>query len=263
MIDLQQIKNYFPAVLQVNPAFRKYMLKEYVQLLILDFLSASVYIKKITFIGGTTLRLIKGIDRFSENLYFDCSNLSQQEFLQMTDDILTFLLRSGFRTETNTNQSGKSKEFYRNIYFPELLYDMELSAYKAERFSIKIGSQNQESHYTHYKPVITNIKRMGFFFPFPVPPDPVLCAMKISALLSRRKGRDYYDVMFLLGQISPDYDYLSEKCDIKNLPELKEKLLQTVATTNMKMKSQDFKHLLFDKDKSQKILLFKDFVNNL
>jgi len=29
------------------------------------------------------------------------------------------------------------------------------------------------------------------------------------------------------------------------------------------MKSQDFKHLLFDKDRSQKILLFKDFVEHL
>ena len=46
------------------------MLKEYVQLLILDYLSASMYVKKITFIGGTNLRLVKGIDRFSKVLVF-------------------------------------------------------------------------------------------------------------------------------------------------------------------------------------------------
>lgn len=47
------------------------MLKEYVQLLILDYLSASMYVKKkFTFIGGTNLRLVKGIDRFSKVLVF-------------------------------------------------------------------------------------------------------------------------------------------------------------------------------------------------
>ena len=260
MIELKQIENYFPAGLREDTAFRKYMLKEYVQLLILDFLSTSAYIKKITFIGGTNLRLVKGIDRFSEDLDFDCKDFSQEEFLQMTDDILTFLHHSGFRTETRDKQNEKLKAFRRNIYFPELLFDLQLSAYRDERFLIKIESQDQRFY---YKPVITNIKRMGFFFPFPVPPDSVLCAMKISALLSRQKGRDFYDVMFLLGQTLPDYNYLSEKCNIRNLQELKEKLLQTAATTNLKLKSQDFTHLLFDKEKSQKIMLFDNFVDGL
>ena len=260
MIDLQQINNYFPVELRENTALRKYMLKEYVQLLILDFLSTSAYIKKIAFIGGTNLRLVKGIDRFSEDLDFDCKDFSQGEFLQMTDDILTFLQRSGFRVETRDKQNEKLKAFRRNIYFPELLFDLELSAYKEERFLVKIESQDQGFY---YKPVITNIKRMGFFFPFPVPPDSVLCAMKISALLSRQKGRDFYDVMFLLGQTPPDYNYLSEKCNIKNFPELKDKLLRVTATTNLELKSQDFKHLLFDKEKSQRIFLFKNFIDSL
>jgi len=257
MIDLQQIKNHFPAELRENAAFQKYALKEYVQLIILDFLSASAYINKIAFIGDTNLRLVKGIDRFSEDLDFDCKDFSESEFLKMTNDILTFLQRSGFRVETRDKQNEKLKAFRRNIYFPELLFDLKLSAYKEERFLVKIESQDQQFY---YKPVITNIKRMGFFFPFPIPPDAILCAMKISALLSRQKGRDFYDVMFLLGQTQPDYDYLSEKCGIKNLVELKEELLQVSKTTNLKLKSQDFEHLLLNKTKLSKILAFDDFV---
>jgi len=236
------------------------MLKEYVQLLILDFLSSSAYIKKIVFIGGTNLRLVKGIDRFSEDLDFDCKDFSNNEFMEMTDNILVFLQRSGFRAETRDKHNEKLKAFRRNIYFPELLFDLNLSAYKEERFLVKIESQDQQFD---YKPVMINIKRMGFFFPFPVPPDDVICAMKISAMLSRQKGRDFYDVMFLLGQTQPNYNYLSEKCKINNFVELQEKLLQIAATTNLKLKSQDFEHLLFDKEKSQKIVLFKDFVESL
>jgi len=259
MIDLEQIRNYFPAELRESIAFQKYMIKEHVQLLILDFLSTSSYIKKITFIGGTNLRLVKGIDRFSEDLDFDCKDFSEEEFMQMTNDILTFLQRSGFRVETRDKQNKKLRAYRRNIYFPELLFDLKLSAYREERFLIKIESQDQNFL---YKPVMANIRRMGFFFPFPVPPDDVLCAMKISALLSRQKGRDFYDVMFLLGQTAPNYDYLSDKCGIENFAELKKTLLQVAKTTNLKLKSQDFEHLLFNKDNTRKVLMFEEFVEN-
>jgi predicted nucleotidyltransferase component of viral defense system len=260
MIDLQQIKNYFPADMRENPIFRKYMLKEYVQLLILDFLSSSAYLGKIAFIGGTNLRLVKGIDRFSEDLDFDCTDFSASDFLKMTDHILVFLQRSGFRVETRDKQNEKLKAFRRNIYFPELLFEMGLSGYKEERFLIKIETQNQGFDYNKN---MVNIKQLGFFFPFPVPPDSVLCAMKISALLSRAKGRDFYDTMFLLQQTDPDYQYLDKKCTIKNKAELKIALFNITEKTNLKLKSQDFEHLLFNKEKSQKVLLFKDFVESI
>ena len=233
------------------------MLKEYVQLLILDFLSSLAYVGNIAFIGGTSLRLVKGIDRFSEDLDFDCKNFTESDFLKMTDDILVFLQRSGFRVATHDKQNEKLTAFRRNIYFPELLFEMGLSGYKEERFLIKIETQNQGFD---YKRNMVNIKRLGFFFPFPAPPDGVLCAMKISALLSRAKGRDFYDTMFLLQQIEPDYQYLTKKCNIRDKMELTTALLDKTEKTNLKLKSQDFKHLLFNTEKSQKVLLFKDFI---
>jgi len=260
MIDLQQIKTCFPADVQENPIFRKYMLKEYVQLLMMDFLSSSAHLGKIAFIGGTNLRLVKGIDRFSEDLDFDCKDFSESDFLKMTDNIFVFLQRSGFRVEIRDKQNEKLKAFRRNIYFPELLFEMGLSGYKEERFLIKIEMQNQGFDYNQN---IVNIKRLGFFFPFPIPPDSVLCAMKISALLSRAKGRDFYDTMFLLHQTEPDYQYLAVKCNVKNKAELKAALFDKIKKTNLKLKLHDFEHLLFHKEKSQKILLFKDFVESI
>lgn len=64
MIQVEQIKNYFPADIRANSIFDKHILKEYLQLMILDYLSSTPYIRKIAFIGGTSLRLVKGIDRF-------------------------------------------------------------------------------------------------------------------------------------------------------------------------------------------------------
>jgi len=257
MIQLEQIKGYFPAELQGNATYEKYMLKEYIQLMILDFLSTSPYVEKIVFIGGTNLRLVKGIDRFSEDLDFDCKDFSQEDFQQMTDDVLRFLQRSGLRAETRDKVNPKLTAFRRNLYFPELLFELGLSGYKEERFLIKVEAQDQGYDYT---PVIANIKRAGFFFPFPVPPDNVLCSMKLSALLNRQKGRDFYDAMFLLGQTEPDYGYLTAKWGIRNKEELKAALTEIVAKTDLNTKSRDFEHLLFNRDNKDKILRFGEFV---
>ncbi|MFO7882762.1 MAG: nucleotidyl transferase AbiEii/AbiGii toxin family protein [Kosmotogaceae bacterium] len=78
--------------------------------------------------GGTNLRLTKGIDRFSEDLDFDCKNLSSEEFIKMIDDVIIFLQRFGFRIETRDKPNDKLKAFRRNIFFPELLFELGLSS---------------------------------------------------------------------------------------------------------------------------------------
>ena len=71
MIDLNYISSFFPPQIAAKADFQKHMLKEYIQLMVLDFLVTTPYVSKLAFIGGTNLRLIKGIDRFSEDLDFD------------------------------------------------------------------------------------------------------------------------------------------------------------------------------------------------
>jgi predicted nucleotidyltransferase component of viral defense system len=117
MIQIEVIKNFFPAPLRDNALFNKYMTKEYLQLMVLDYLAATPYIRKIIFIGGTSIRLIKGIDRFSEDLDFDCKMLSKEEFIAMTDGVLQFLQRSGLRAVAKDHENVRLKAFRRNIYF--------------------------------------------------------------------------------------------------------------------------------------------------
>lgn len=259
MIQIEQIKNFFPPELRKQSIFDKHILKEYLQMMILDYLSATPYIQKIVFIGGTNLRLVKGIDRFSEDLDFDCKDLSKEEFVEMTDGVVRFLERSGFRIETRDKENPRLTAFRRSIYFPELLFDLGLSGYREERFLIKVESQDQE---VIYEPVITNIKGCGFFFPFPVPSDGVLCSMKIAAMLGRAKGRDFYDLMFLLAQTKPDYDFLSKRCGVSNLQEFKDRTEELLQTVDLKRKQKDFEHLLFNNANSEKILYFGDFIRS-
>jgi predicted nucleotidyltransferase component of viral defense system len=260
MIQVETIKNFFPVSVRDNALFYKYMLKEYIQLMILDHLSATPYIRKITFIGGTSIRLIKGIDRFSEDLDFDCKEFSEDEFMDMTNGILRFLHRSGLQVVAKDKNNEKLEAFRRNIHFPELLFDLGLSGHREERFLIKVESQDQ---LVNYKPEIVNIKGCGFFFPMPVPPDGVLCAMKVSAMLNRQKGRDFYDAMFLLSQNMPDFAFMSVRSGIADLESLKHAVNNMIGSIDMDKKMRDFEHLLFNKNNSTRILHAGEFFREL
>ncbi len=240
MIDLKYIDGFFPEPLRANPAFSRHIIKEYIQLMVLDYLSATPYIKKMAFIGGTNLRLVKGIDRFSEDLDFDVRGMSEQEFMNMTDDILSFLRRSGLNVEARDKQNAR------------------LTGHKEERFLLKIEAQDQG---VPYEPKMVNVSGCGFFFPLPVPPDDILLSMKLSALLTRAKGRDFYDVMFLFSQTEPNYAFLEKKIGIGNLAQLKAALHETLAKTDLNVRKRDFGHLLFSERNAERILRFGDFIN--
>ena len=260
MISIDQIKNFYPPSMSGNAGFLKHILKEYVQLLVLDYLSATPHVRKMTFIGGTNLRLVRGIDRFSEDLDFDCKTLSEEEFVAMSDDVLVFLQRNGFKVEARDKDKSRLTAFRRSLHFPRLLFDLGLSGHGDERFMLKLESQDQG---IPYEPTLGFIKGCGLFFSFPVPSDGVLCAMKIAAMLNRGKGRDYYDVMFLLAQTPPDYRFLAARCGIHNLPELKAAVATSLQSVDLSQKRKDFEHLLFHRDNSQRILHFRDFIRSL
>lgn len=257
MIRLEQIRNYFPLEIREKEASQRYILKEYLQLLILDFLSTTPYISKIVFIGGTNLRLVKGIDRFSEDIDFDCNELSKEEFMNMTDAVLNFLLHSGLEVEIRDKENTRLKAFRRNLHFPGLLYNQGLTGHKEERFLIKLECQDQ---LVPYVPKVTNISGCGLFFPFPVPPDSILCSMKLCAMLNRQKGSDFYDSMFLLSQTKPDYSFLTYKCNIHNEKELKDASFIALKSVDLNLKKKDFDHLLFNVKNADRILSFGDFI---
>lgn len=260
MISLDHIKSFYPSAMCDQPLFLKYILKEYIQLLILDFLANTRYARNVVFIGGTNLRLVKGIDRFSEDLDFDCKDLTREDFLAMSEDVLSFLRRNGLKVEVRDKATSRLTAFRSSIRFPEFLFDLGLSGHREERFMVKLEAQDQG---VAYSPATAFIKGCGLFFPFPVPPDSVLCAMKIAALLNRGKGRDFYDVMFLLAQTQPDYNFLQARSGIRDPSELKIAVEACLRSIDLRQKQRDFEHLLFQRGNSKRILHFGEFFNSL
>jgi predicted nucleotidyltransferase component of viral defense system len=260
MIELNQLRNFFPEILRNQQQFQKYLLKEYLQLMMLDFLSTQPLVKKLCFIGGTNLRLVKGIDRFSEVLNFDCKELSKGEFIELNGNLLTYLRHNGLQVEIRDKDNSRLKAFRSSFYFPSLLYELGISVYKKERFLIKIECQDQQ---IPYRIKTVNIKGCGFYFPFPVPPDEVLCSMKLSAMLTRHKGRDFYDAQFLLAQTEPDYSFLEVRHGIHSLKELKAAVDAILQKVNLELKLRDFERLLFLSRNGERILNTGEFFNDL
>ena len=122
---------------------------------------------------------------------------------------------------------------------------------------MKIEAQDQGVEYAREMAIV---QRNGFSFPVPVPPLSVLLSMKLCALLTRQKGRDFYDAMFLMQRTEPDYAFLQQQKGIANKEQLDAALRDTLAQTDMKMKQRDFEHLLFDSRKNETILRFMEII---
>ena len=260
MIDIESLLPYYPKLIADNKNYHKHILKEYVELLALEYLSQSPFAPKLVFIGGTCLRLVYGIDRFSEDLDFDCKELTKEEFVKMTDALVSHLQANGLIVETRDKENSRLYAYRRNLYFPGLLFELGLTGHREERFLMKIEAQDQCVEYT---PQTAIVNRNGFLFPIRVPSMEVLLSMKLSALLARGKGRDFYDAIFLWQQTSPDYDFLQQRCGIGTPDELKSALIKKISETKIEEKQRDFEHLLFASNQSIKILYFSEVLKDL
>ena len=65
--------------------------------------------------------------------------------------------------------------------------------------------------------------------------------------------------MFLFGQTKPDYDFLAKRIGINNAAELKSEVIKRIKNTDLKTKTKDFEHLLFNKENNKRILRFEEF----
>lgn len=264
MIDLDYIKGFYPPAIAGSDSFTKHLLKEYVELTALEFLSRCQYANKITFIGGTNLRLVHGIDRFSEDLDFDVKGLTEAEFIQMTEILQQHLVMQGIPAEIRDKDNERLTAYRRSIYFPGWLFDLHLTGHKEERFLMKVEAQDQDQDQGIRYPVeMAKVDRCGFYFPIAVPPDSVLLSMKLAALLARAKGRDFYDVLFLMQRTSPDYDYLQQRCGISGRDELVMAIDSLLESVNLENKCRDFEHLIFTPAQSLRVLEFAGIYKSL
>ena len=258
MISLEEIKSFFADSLRKNPSHFEYMLKEYFHYRMLDIIFSGEYASKMSFIGGTNLRILHHIQRFSEDIDFDCFNLSREEFMHLTDRVVDRLSREGIKVEAEDKEKDrKLAAFRRNIIFPGLMFELGLTGHREKKLLIKIEC---EPHNYAYEPTKPIIQKFNVFTQIFSPSPAILLSMKTGAVLERGKGRDYYDFIFLAGITEPDFGYLAEKFGITNHTQLYERILATSEKVDFGIKSRDFEKLVFDPAETKKVLLFSEYI---
>lgn len=258
MISFDEIKSFFAERLRSNPSYFEYMLKEYFHYRMLDFIFSTEHASKLSFIGGTSLRILHHIARFSEDLDFDCFNLSRDEFMNLTESVIDNLKQEGVKIEAEDREKDQNlAAFRRNIVFPGLMFEMGLTGHREKKLLIKIEC---EPHYYTYEPIKPIIQKFNVFTQIFAPSAATLLSMKTGAVLERGKGRDYYDFIFLSGITEPDFGYLKFKFGITNHTQFYERILESCETTDFAMKSRDFEKLVFDPAESKKVLLFEKYI---
>jgi predicted nucleotidyltransferase component of viral defense system len=169
-------------------------IREYLQAFILRILFKNNFFQHAAFLGGTCLRFVYRIKRFSEDLDFALQMEEGFHFEKIIDRLKIELQDSGYLVTSKIKKDGVYSAM---IKFSELLWEAGMSGRKEENFSIKIevdrrppeGNQTQNQIIDRY--FTAGITCFDL---------PTLFAGKINAVLTRNyvKGRDYYDLFWYL-----------------------------------------------------------------
>src|SRR3989338_7513795 len=115
MINVDELKKYYPGL----KGFERSVLREYIQHKILDIIFKNKIGSKLSFWGGTAIKICYGSLRFSEDLDFDNFNLGQAEFTKLSIIIQKELSYEGYAVETR----NVFKDAFRcYIKIPSILY---------------------------------------------------------------------------------------------------------------------------------------------
>lgn len=257
MLSLSEIEKWYPESLK---PFRRFLLREYLQCKLLEIIFQGPHQDKLCFLGGTCLRLVHNQQRFSEDLDFDNFNLDESEFDAITTHIALELRQLGYQAEIRKLTRGT---FHCYIRFPNLLYQEGLSGHTEEKILIQLDTEPQFYAFT---PESYILNRFDILVRIPTTPADLLLAQKCYAVLNRKrnKGRDFFDILFLLGKgCKPDYHYLHQKIGINSPETLKSALSSQCATIDMREMAEDVSPFLFNPGDAQKVSLFPDYIRQV
>lgn len=252
MINLSEIRKYYPNL----TGFDKSILREYLQYKILDIIFKSEIAGKLSFIGGTAIKICHGSSRFSEDLDFDNFGLTEKEFMELSEVVKRELQLEGYEAEIKNVFKGA---FRCNIKISKLLKENNLSVMADEKILIQVDTA---PHNFSYEPTNFLLQKFDVFRNIKLTPPDILLSMKAGAIFGRKrmKGRDFYDMVYLLGLAGFNYDYLDAKLGIKSKTELKNKLLESVTDLDLASLAEDVKSFLIKPGDQQMVLLFKEYI---
>ena len=234
--------------------FKRNLVKEYLQVLILSFLYSKKEYRNLVFYGGSCLRHCFNLPRLSEDLDFvDIKN--ETNLKNLAEDMENF-----FKKKAGIKITYKIQKFRILLKFP-ILYNLGLAKHpESNLLFLKVEIFKEFGFCKKYKIEILPLFKFGEATLIRTFDLPTLMATKIRAIFYRKwertnkrgeilakvKGRDYYDLMWYLERkVEPNLECIE---NIKTKEELKEKLLDLIERVDSKSIKFDLEGLIENRD---------------
>lgn len=181
------------------------ILREYIQLLALNKIYSFSKSSNIFFKGGTCLHLAYKAPRFSEDLDFNV-NMDQDDFSDFIKIPFKELEKeNGFIIKEKKTLAGKTFLLkYETALIGGTIY-------------VKFDFSFRETTLDPKKNIIETDFPVLFNNYINCLSEEEILSEKVRAILTRNKGRDYYDLWFLLGKnINLNFDFINKKLKFYN-----------------------------------------------
>lgn len=170
------------------------IIREYLQAKFISCLYSLEGAEKLSFVGGTSLRLLRNFNRFSEDLDFDNLGLSDSRIKNLIEKVVFYFKQENIEVELICVQ--KKYKNYFELRFPKLLKELKITTDPREKLKIKI---DYASFWQGQNPESILFRKYGFLEQVLNNPLDQLLVQKLTSYVRRKQTqpRDIYDVVCL------------------------------------------------------------------
>ncbi|OGV97348.1 hypothetical protein A2W24_06485 [Microgenomates group bacterium RBG_16_45_19] len=217
------------------------IIREYFQTLFLSYLSQHPYNSHFIFKGGTAIRLLYQGNRFSEDIDFTVVGLDEETAAEAISAVVTAMTRElSISLKPVKSLAGRcfKMTFTTPLHPQPIVIKIDLS------FRDFLGKFDSAPIQTTY-PILFN--RLIFYYS-----KETILAEKIYAILGRTKGRDLYDIWFLLSMQTPlNRSLVEQKFTLLNQTYEPQKLIDRITSFPLNSFVTDLTPFVNDQDRAR------------
>jgi predicted nucleotidyltransferase component of viral defense system len=260
---METIKPVLASIISESPSrnnlFKRTLLKEYLQIVVLDFIYSHKDYSQLLFYGGSALAHCFDLQRLSEDLDF-IDKTKRISIPRLAKDLEDY-----FRKRTDLEVKTTVQKFRIYLKFP-ILHDLGVTTRdETDILFLKVEIYSEFDFCESYKTDIRPVFKFNRSVLIKTLDASTLMATKIRAILFRKwektdkqgkttvkvKGRDYFDLLWYLQKgIQPNLSCIE---GFENMKDLKERLLAIVASIDSRSIQLDLEALISN----------PSFVNNM
>ncbi|MFH1877301.1 MAG: nucleotidyl transferase AbiEii/AbiGii toxin family protein [Candidatus Omnitrophota bacterium] len=243
---------------EMPPTKIRGILREYLQILILKQIYGTASGKKLFFTGGTYLRLVHDLKRFSEDLDFNTDVLEKKEFENLLRQIVIELKRTDIRAQVTFDHWKNI--FNAKLVFPDMErnYDVVSKYSKKEGIMIKVETNKPKWKIRTETQVISGF---GEFYPCVCTDKSALFADKIDAFTKKTRARHLYDIVFMLSNKYPIDREILHMFGIKKDPcEVIRERVKSFSGADLKTQAESIRPFLFNEKEADLIINAREII---